>query len=120
MNIFFFLVIFQTKAAETRELILFKDFELKVSETFYESSKIFMNKVCKNEEVKCLNFVKSEIKKINNKKQSLLKGNPASELCSNLQGQSFIYYDKEHNEYDYCKIKGYEFSSWDIYYNLKK
>ncbi len=120
MKLIFILSLIQLQASDLKELVLFKDFELKNSETYFESSKIFMNQACKNEELKCLNFLKSELKKIKPSKNGLLKGNPASDLCKDLKGQSVIYYDKEHNEYDYCKINAYEFSSWDVYYNLKK
>ncbi len=120
MKILIIFAFFSLKANDVKEHIFFKDFELKSSDKYFEISKIVVNQACKNEEQKCLNFIKAELKKIKQKNKDELKGNPASELCFNLKGKSFIYYDKDHNEYDFCKLNAYEFNSWDIYYNLKK
>ena len=79
-----------------------------------------MNQDCKDNEKNCLNMIKQRIAIMKKPTKKALKGNPASILCQEIGGHSIIYYDKDHNEYDYCKIAKYEMSSWDIYYNLKK
>lgn len=118
IKLLFMTIFFNLHANEPTAL--YSDYNLKNSIQIIESEKIHMNQECKDNEVNCIGMIKQRISIMKKPAKKALKGNPASELCHSIGGSSKIYYDKEHNEYDYCKIKHYELSSWDIYYQLKK
>lgn len=118
--IFFLLLSSNVYAADSQ--ILFVDFKHLVKPiTLNEINKIHMNHECEIESKKCLATIKQKISayKKESKDEKITKGHPASELCHFAGGSSLIYFDKDNNEYDYCKIGNYIINSWDVYYNLK-
>ena len=86
-----------------------------------------MSSACLIKAVECRNKIKKnffDLKTISPDNDSLNNsqiGNPASIFCSRGGGLSVILEDKNHNEYDFCKIsEKYFVDSWDLYKWYKK